>query len=295
MLAVRHLSKMLLTGCFTALLCVGLVSSRIPTLLEQVQADGRLIVLSMNGPTTYYESSEGYTGFEYLLAKRFAKHLGVKLEIRSVHDLSTMLQQIKQGEGHLAAAGLTITDTRKRKVLFAEPYLEVTQQLLYRAGTKRPKQIADLLGKKLVVIGDSAHAEQLRQLKLEHPKLEWEERYELEMLDLIEMVHSGKIDYAVVDSNAYNINNSLYPKAKVAFNISEPQALAWAFTKTPDHSLLKQANAFFASPKHANYIADITDHVYGHIGDVDYSGSLLFARRMETRLPKWEEKLRQAA
>src|SRR5690606_23234478 len=104
----------------------GLVSSRIPTTLEQVLADGKLVVISRNGPTTYYEDSSGYTGFEYVIARQFADRLGVELEIRDVEDLGVMLDQIGSNRGHLAAAGLTVTDRRKQKVRFSPPYLQIT-------------------------------------------------------------------------------------------------------------------------------------------------------------------------
>ena len=68
-------------------LCLPLVASRHPSILEQVQESGELVVLSRNGPTTYYEDSTGLTGFEYHLAKAFADQLGVKLVIKEVEDL----------------------------------------------------------------------------------------------------------------------------------------------------------------------------------------------------------------
>ena len=55
-----------------------------PTTLEQVQARGTLTIISRNGPTTYYEGANGYTGFEYSLAQAFAKRLGVELQIVAV-------------------------------------------------------------------------------------------------------------------------------------------------------------------------------------------------------------------
>jgi len=272
-----------------------LESSRIPTVLESVIASGELHMVSRNGPTTYYEGPNGLMGFEYALAKRFAKSLDVKLVIRDEEDLGVMLDSVRDQHVHFAAAGLSITEKREQKVDFADPYLEVTQQLIYQFGERKPKTIADLVGKKIVVISNSSHSERLRRLQREHPELSWEERSDVEMLDLLELVHNGEADATIVDSNAYQLSESLYPRARVAFAINEPEEVAWAFPKIKDDSLFLQAQKFFAKDKTAKLIQDTKEIYYGHLGELDYSGAILFAHRVDSRLPKWEAKLKEAA
>lgn len=290
----RRIGKVLLTLCFSALVCFSFVSDKIPTTLESIQASGELVVISRNGPTTYYEGPHGYTGFDYVVASEFAKYLGVDLVIQEEENLAIMLNKVGS-DAHFAAAGLTVTNKRKQKVSFAEPYLQIHQQLIYRSGEKRPKSVDDLIGKNLLVIANSSHTENLKNLKAEYPALRWQERSDLEMLDLLEMVHSGKIDYTIVDSNSFEINNSLYPKAKVAFNISEPEYLAWAFPKQKDSSLYNEAQKFFKGIKENGAIDETMDTFYGHLGEINYSGALLFAHRLKTRLPKWQDKLKEVA
>ncbi|WP_086932945.1 membrane-bound lytic murein transglycosylase MltF [Agarilytica rhodophyticola] len=272
-----------------------LTTSRIPTVLENVLAAGEIHMISRNGPTTYYEGPNGYTGFEYYLAKRFAKHLGVKLVIHDEEDLGLILDAVENRDVHFAAAGLTITDKRQQKIKFSEPYLDVTQKLIYRFGDKKPKTIEDMLGKDIVVIANSSHSEHLRGLQREYPTLTWRELYEAEMLDLLEMVHNGEADFTIVDSNAYQMSESVYPKARVAFEINQPEQVAWAFTQEHDDSLYNQATQFFETIKTAGVINDAMERYYGHLGELDYSGAILFAHRLDSRLPKWQDKLKVAA
>lgn len=295
---IRPLARFVRTSAMALALfavCTPLVSSRIPTTLETVQNSGKLVVISRNGPTTYYEGPNGLTGFEYHLAKKFARYLGVELEIRETENLGVMLDSVGSDAGHLAAAGLTVTDIRKQKVQFSESYLQITQQVIYRQSESRPTSIADLEDKNILVISNSSHAERLRELKKEFPRLKWQERHDVEMLDLIEMVHDGSIDYSIVDSNAYEINRTLFPEASVAFDITEPQDLAWAFPSQKDNSLYLEAQKFFHSIKQKGVIEDTLETYYGHLGEIDYSGAVLFANRIKTRLPKWEKLLREAA
>ncbi|MDZ7924298.1 MAG: membrane-bound lytic murein transglycosylase MltF [Marinagarivorans sp.] len=279
----------------TVVLCLLVGPSVQPNLLERIKASGTLIVASRNGPTTYYEHSEGLTGFDYEIVKGFADSLGLKLDIIDVEDLGHIFHKIQQHKVHMGAAGLTITPKRRELVDFSIPYLQVTQKLIYRANTPKPQRIEDIIGGNILVIANSSHAERLRQLKRSHPDLSWQEQYDIEMLDLLEMINNDKVEYAVVDSNALDINSSVYPRALAAFDISEPEALAWALPKTSDTSLLDAANSYLRSLQSSGRLAEITDSFYGHVGHVDYSGALVFTKRVRTRLPKWQALLKEAA
>ncbi len=290
----RRLAKQVCVAALVTAVAIPLTASRAPSLLERIQSSGELVVISRNGPTTYYEGQSGYTGFEYTLASAFARHLGVALRIEEMEDLGAIIDAVGH-KGHFAAAGLTVTERRKHKVQFGTPYLEVTQDLIYHPDTPRPASVEDIIGKRIVVIGNSAHAERLRELQREYPDLAWEERHDVEMLDLMEMVHNQKIDFAVVDSNAFDLNTSLYPKAKLAFSISDQQPLAWAFALSDDTSLVDAANAFLTEFKTSGALVDLKERVYGHLGEMTYSDALVFTKRLNTRLPKWKSLLQGAA
>lgn len=297
-LTLQKISKYMIMLAFFASVGVYFERSRVSTSLEKVRESGELRVLSRNGPTTYYEGPHGMTGFEYHLSKAFADHLGVRLVIEEEEDLAKMfssLGKLKGKTGDLAAAGLTVTQRRQQSVTFSTPYLQVTQQLIYRAGEARPKTIEDLYGKTIVVIANSSHVENLKKLQRQYPKLEWEERHDVEMIDLLEMVHEGEIEHTLVDSNAYDMNGSLYPSARVAFDVSETESIAWAFPKSKDDSLLKEAQAFFKQMNDKDFISDLKERFYGHTGEMDIAGALTFSQRLNSRLPKWRDEIANAA
>lgn len=275
-------------------LSFGLVSSRVPTVLEQIEKAGELHILSRNGPTTYYEGPNGLTGFEYALARTFADDLGVKLVIEDEENLNTLLSSVGSERGALGASGLTITKQRQHKVRFAQPYLDVTQQVIYNRDAKKPESVEDLVGADILVIAGSAHAERLQELQQQYPDLTWHEQPDLEMIDLLSMVQNGEAQYVIVDSNAYSINRNIYPEAAVAFDISEPQQLAWAFPIQMDNSLYDAAQSFFARVEGDGTLEDIRAHFYDHIDKVNHSGAKLFASRIKSRLPHWQDYLIKA-
>ena len=290
----RVCNHVLVVACVFCL-CSLLTGSRLPTLLDRIQKEGVLTVASRNGPTTYYQGIDGYTGFDYELLRGFAEYLDVKLEIVEEEDLGHIFNAIAARDVHMGAAGLTVTDKRRQVVDFSQPYLHVTQQVIYRSNSPKPESIEDLIGEDILVIGNSSHAERLRELKREHPDLVWNERQDIEMLDLLEMVHNKKITYAVVDSNALEMNSSVYPRALAAFDITEPEPLAWALPKITDHSLQQATNHYLTQLEHSGELAEITESFYGHVGHINYSGALVFTKRLRTRLPKWREKIEAAA
>ena len=242
------LSRAIKLITFSALLLAAstlLVQSRTATTLEHVLERGEIVMLSRNGPTTYYEGVDGYTGFEYELGRAFADYLGVDLVVEEEADLSVMLTGLNDDLGDFAAATLTVTEQRQYLVDFGPEYGQVSQVVIYRAGTRKPRSVEDLIGGQIVVIEGSSHEQNLRKLKRQHPDLDWEAHRDAEMIDLLELVHSGEIEFSIVDSVAHEMSKGLYPMARRAFTISDKQPLAWAFPKQRDRSLITQAELFF--------------------------------------------------
>jgi len=262
--------------------------------LEEIRERGELRVLSRYGPTSYYVKGEELAGFEYELAQRFAKHLNVKLKIIVPNNLGNMLQLIEQGNADIAAAGLTITPARKDVIRFGPIYQEVTQQLVYRQGTKKPKNLTKLTNGQLEVVANSSHVEQLISHSQEIPGLSWTENNELDSSGLLELVQLEMIDYTIADSNEIAANRPLFPELRVAFNISDPQPLAWAMPLAEDGSLYNEMALFFDEIEESGELDRLIEKYYGHIRRFDYIDTRAIHRRMLTHLPKYQAMFEQA-
>ena len=263
-------------------------------LLEQVQQSGELIVATQEGPTTYYQEMDRETGFEFELAKAYADFLGVKLKIRTYSDLGDLLSAVRRGEVHMAAAGLTVTPQRSRDFRFSSPYQQITQQLIYRSNQSSPKTVEDLAGKKLVVIANSSHSENLVRLQQQHPELTWEEKHNSSALALLNMVNDGQADYAVLDSNVFNTYRSVFPELRSSFELKDPEPLAWAFSGNADASLFTSAELFFNEVNESGALEELRIRFFGH-REFDYVGARTFLAHLDSRLVKYEESFKTVA
>lgn len=238
-------SKVLKKPIFLILLLCVLNACNAPSnQLEQILDRGELRVVSRYGLTSYYNNGDQFAGFEYELAKRFAEFLGVELKVTVPPSLRKTLEMIDNGQADIAAAGLTITRARQNRLRFGPIYHEVTQQLIYRHGSQKPRDITEINDGQLEIVANSSHAEQLAVLQQEIPLLSWIENPNIDTSGLLELVQLELIDYTIVDSNEMATSHSLYPELRVAFDISDPQPIAWGMQRSDDMSLQLAVQAF---------------------------------------------------
>jgi len=256
--------------------------------LQQVKDSKQLVVVTRNSATTYYESSDGPAGLEYELLKRFANSLDAELSLIVSGNLQEVIPMAANSEVHFAAAGLTITEDRKNFVRFSEPYQEITQQLIYRAENVRPRNIDDAAKQKFAVIAGSSHAELLNKLKPNHLDLTWQESTDSDEEDMLNRVWRKELDLTIADSNTLILNRRLYPELRVAFDLTEPESLAWAFPKSDDDSLFQAANQFIRDLKTSGEMNQLIERYYGHLDKFDYVETKRFGQHRQQRLPEFE-------
>ena len=258
-------------------------------------AEGELRVATRNSPTTYYLGPEGPVGIEYDLARGFADWLGVELTIYSLDSIAEMIPEVVSGRAHVAAGGLSVTEKRQERVDFGPPYREVTEQVVYRNGSRRPRSVADLVGGHLEVMSGSSHADTLQSLRFEHPALTWLEHPIADEEELLERVSNGELRFTVADSSAIEVSQYFHPEVRVAFELGEPQQLAWAMKPGYDGSLRDAVARYFEQVRSNGLLAALEDRYFGHTEDFDYVGARTFLRHIERRLPRYRVWFQEAA
>ena len=292
-LTPMSLGKPILTAALVLLLC----SCERGDTLDRIQARGELVVVSRNSPTTYYIDKNGPTGFEYALAQLLAEDLGVRLQLESVFTLPDIFNQLERGEADIAAAGLTLTEQRAAIFPHSTPYYTLTPEVVYVAGKSRPRTLTDLLNRDIAVLRGSSHEEQLNALQQEElPDLSWHPVEEADTLHLLEMLKQGQAELAVIDSNEFAVQQSLYPRQKVAFSLGEEQEMVWYLAPDRNNTRLKALiDAFFRRLQANGTMEQLRQKYFGHTDDVTRMNAFEFTRAMRDTLPRYRSLIKQVA
>lgn len=262
--------------------------------LDAVRRAGELVVLTRNSPTTYYEDSDGFSGIEYDLATAFAEHLGVKVRMVVPPRFSDIIPMIARGEGDVAAAGITVTDLRRQSVRFAPPYQDIRQQVVYRQGGPHPNSIQELPGYQLEVVAGTSYEERLQQLKLLYPKLSWTVNDSVETEELLQEVQEELVQLTIADSNIADLSRQFNTDLRVAFDISPPEQLAWAFPLGDDDSLYREAEKFFHDLRASGELAQLLDKYYGATNRFNPINIAAYTQRIKAGLAQYRPMFEQA-
>ncbi|MGH8194278.1 MAG: membrane-bound lytic murein transglycosylase MltF [Woeseiaceae bacterium] len=265
-----------------------------PPLLDQIAERGQLRVVTRNSPTTYFIGQDGPAGPEYDLVKGFADELGVTLVIETVDAVSEIAPKLLSGRADLAAAGLSMTDARREYLSFGHPYNSVDMHLIYKLGTGKPRSIDQLAGRTIEVVAGSSHADMLRVLSARYPGLKWTENADVEVVDLLEKVAAGELDFTVADSTNFNIQRHFYPELRVALDLQIADPIAWAFRKGDGDRLLARADRYLIDAWRDGLLAQVNDRYYGHAERFDYVGTRAFIRHFDSRLPRFRPLFEEA-
>ncbi len=197
--------------------------------LGEIRERRVLRVLTRNSPATYFLWRGELMGFEYELARRFAREHDLRLEIvvpRREEDLVTMLVE---GRGDLVAAALARPGPEEeREVALSVPYHYVAPTVVARAGEDAPLTPQDLAGRAIHVRRDSPHWELLDRLRREHGFALHAAPDTLDAEEIIALVADGTYDLTVAPSHVVDIETTWRSDVRAALVLGDPVPLAWA-------------------------------------------------------------------
>lgn len=265
--------------------------------LEQIRKDGVLRIITRNSSTTYYENLDGKAGFEYDLAKAFADYLDVELDVVIADTVNDVLPMLNGGQGHIAAAGLNLTEAMQTQVKAGPVYQNVYQQIIYKrkAGSKRIRKPEDLYNKAIIAAGNYAHQEALQSLKNSVPELNWDTGVDTDNEQLLFLVENEDYDITIMNSNEFQHYRRLFTKLRIAFNVSDEKPLSWAFPLTKDDSLLREAEIFFENYKKNGELTQLIERYYGHIDKYSAVEMIVFLKHVNKRLDFFKSTFQEAA
>ncbi|MDN3698892.1 membrane-bound lytic murein transglycosylase MltF [Vibrio cortegadensis] len=282
--------------------------------LEKIRERGVLRVGTLNNQLSYYIGPDGPTGLDYELARVFADQLGVQLEMKPAYRISNLFPALKSGEIDMIAAGLSQSPERLSQFRAGPAYYYVSQQMVYKKGQWRPRNLKQLVNKQvklkqqiledgdttspestpsLVIVKDSHFVQTLADIKAKQPDLEYTVDTNADVNDLLKQVSEGSIPFTMADSVELSLSQRLYPDLALAFELTEDQPISWYMRRSDDESLYALLIEFFGNLKQSGELASLEEKYLGHIGSFDYVDTRAFIRALDAKLPKWSPLFQQ--
>lgn len=195
-----------------------------------------LYAVTLYGPTSYFIYKGEPMGYDYTLLKEFASASHKALKLQVARSLSSAIEMLDDGKAELLAYEVPITAHYRELVLACGPENYSTQVLVQPRVKGQPgiKDVTELVGQDVYVIGDSKYERRLQNLNKElaaEVKIHTIEPDSATAEDLIAMVASGKIPMTVVDSDIASLNETYFHDLDISVPVSMAQRSSWAVAK----------------------------------------------------------------
>ncbi|ELB7607818.1 TPA: membrane-bound lytic murein transglycosylase MltF [Vibrio parahaemolyticus] len=304
---IRHFNRLkrsVLLFASVLLLSACQIESQPKSEFEKIQERGVLRVGTLNNQLSYYIGPDGPAGLDYELARKFAEELGVKLEIKPAFRQADLFPALKKGDIDIIATGLNQTSQAVKRFRPGPAYYYVSQQVVYKKGQLRPRDIEQLIeyqaskdsqseedvnagAQTLKIVEQSQYVPTLTALKKQYPELQFEIVGDADTRDLLKHVSTGELRFTVTDSVELSLAQRLYPDLALAFELTEDQPVSWFTRRSEDESLYAMLIEFFGNIKQSGELASLEEKYIGHIEAFDYVDTRAFIRALDDKLPRW--------
>lgn len=267
--------------------------------LDAIRERGVLRVGTLNNQLSYYIGPDGPTGLDYELALKFAQQLGVDLEMKPAFRQSSLFPALQRGEIDMIAAGLSQLPQRFDKFRAGPAYYYVSQQIVYKKGQWRPRNMQQLVEEQLertknqlpqetlTIVQDSHFEQSLAKWSQDYPDLKYRTDPDADVNDLLKLVSLGELPFTMADSVELSLSQRIYPDLALAFEVTEDQPISWYIRQSDDESLYALMIEFFGNLKQSGELVNLEEKYLGHIGVFDYVDTRAFIRALDRTLPKW--------
>ena len=176
--------KRVLFCCF---ICLFLVSGC------SFKDDNKLILVTEAGfaPYEFYQNGE-IVGVDIDIAKEIAKELGKELVVKDV-SFDFLINEVKSGKADFAAAGISITDERKKQVDFTDEYTVSNQVVVVKKDS--PITSFDEISNKKIAVQLGTVADLYVSDNYPDATLVQHKKY----LSAVEDVKANKVDCLIMD------------------------------------------------------------------------------------------------
>jgi membrane-bound lytic murein transglycosylase F len=245
-----------------------------------------LIILTRAGATTYSaEETGGASGFDHDLARMFANDLGLQNRIVVAASDADILNRLRKGEGHLAAAWQTPIDDPD--IRSSTPYYQSRNVLVTHEASLPFTGIEQLAHKTVHVVAGSRQEAALHEVRERVPDLNIAAMHQRNEIDLMEGVATQRHEATLVNNAEFDIGSNYYPELQDSLVIGADRPIVWLFAPGVDPVLIAKANEFLESIQKNGEMNRLKDRYFGHVDRLTQADSVRFIARMHSVLPQY--------
>ncbi|MCG6969448.1 MAG: transporter substrate-binding domain-containing protein, partial [Gammaproteobacteria bacterium] len=253
--------------------------------LPEIKKRKVLRVLTRNNAATYFLWRGELMGFEYELAREFAKREGLRLQMVVPPSRDQLIPWLREGKGDLVAASLTIEPELENGIRFSRRVNVVSEIVVTRADDDSINTLEDLAGRTFYVRPSSSYWRSLQKLKEMGSDFELKPAPEnMETEEIIAKVADGEYDLTVSDSHILDIELTWRDDVKGTLALGDPVSHGWV-VRAEDEKLLEAVNGYlrkeyrglFYNVTHQKYFQEphkIRQHIEDRVDRSEGGGSL---------------------
>lgn len=229
-------------------------------LLARIREKGE-IVIAMEGtwaPWTYHDEEDALVGFDTEVGEAIAELLGVEA-VFVEGEWDGLLAGLEVGRYDLMINGVEVTDERKEKYDFSEPYAYIYTVLIVRSDNTEITSFEDLDGKTTANSINSTYmnlAEEYGATVLGVDTLD----------QTIDMVLSGRVDATLNAELSFDDYMSVHPEAelKIVALTEDASLVSIPMRKGEDSAALREAvNEAIQELRESGRLAEISNKYFG--------------------------------
>ncbi len=215
---------------------------------KNIQQKNTIRFVMRNNLSSYYIWRGELLGFNYELAKQFAKEHNLRYEIVVAPDNAAMMDYLTQDKADIALGYLTPTEQRRQQGIdFSRPYHYASELLIGQSDEDPVLNINDLAGRTIHARRSSAYWHTAQELQKKVSNLSLKAVSETQETEtIIENIANGDYDLTIADNHIVDMELTFRDDIQSFMSLGEPKPQSWAIKKG-HQQLINKSNAFIKS------------------------------------------------
>ena len=233
-------------------------------------------------------------GYEHDLLIELGNDLGVPVRFRVYSSTARVLDAVRDGDVHLAAAALGQNGATE-KIQWTPPIRKFSLIVASTAAlSKEIRTPQDLAGRTVAARRGALAAQRLRELQGTVPTMKIELKTGWSDAQLLAAVADGQLALVATNEAQLALAAALQPELERAVQLPGAASMAWALSENAPQSLVDTLSAFIQKAREDGLLARLEDRYLGHVRRLDEADITAFIERTQSRLPQFQSMFESA-